>query len=110
LQDSPDKEKLVQKVIDFENLDVNDFKKERFDVVVVTVSALAGLLCDCTLRAMIWQFGIPTTVARSPKEFVRIDREYVLDVAKTAKVEAEEQIVCVGGRSQHFIVIPLHEA
>ncbi|GJE98561.1 NAD(P)-binding protein [Phanerochaete sordida] len=60
------KEKLEQKTIDFDNLDVPTFKQGNWDVIFITLG---------TTRAK----------AGSAEAFERIDREYVLNAARAAK-------------------------
>lgn len=60
------KSKLKQQTIDFENLDVPKFKQGNWDVVFITLG---------TTRAK----------AGSAEAFEKIDREYVLNVARAAK-------------------------
>ncbi|KAF9038514.1 hypothetical protein BJ165DRAFT_1498540 [Panaeolus papilionaceus] len=62
------KEKLEQKVIDFEKLQDSDLKKGNWDVVFITL-------------------GTTKATAGSAEAFEKIDREYVINAAKEAKSE-----------------------
>jgi len=61
-------DKLQQKVIDFEKLDEAGLKEGNWDVVLITL-------------------GTSLKAAGSAANFEKIDREYVLNVAKAAKTE-----------------------
>jgi len=64
------KDKLVQKVIDFDKLDEAALKEGKWDVVILTL-------------------GTTRAAAGSAEKFVQIDREYVVNAAKAAKTNEE---------------------
>lgn len=66
--------KLSQKTVDFEKLNADDWKAQRFDTVFITL-------------------GTSRAIAGSAEAFEKIDREYVLNVAKAAKVDGFDQRV-----------------
>ncbi|KAG8895306.1 Protein fmp52, mitochondrial [Tulasnella sp. 403] len=72
IQKYPGREKLVQKVIDFENLDAANLKGENADVVIFT-------------------FGIAYRKAESNESYVKIEKDFVLAAAKAAKTDAKDQ-------------------
>ncbi|KAL5513416.1 hypothetical protein ACEPAH_3815 [Sanghuangporus vaninii] len=62
------KDKLEQKVIDFENIDGAGLRNAKWDVVIITL-------------------GTTRAAAGSAKAFERIDREYVVNSARAAKTD-----------------------
>lgn len=71
-----DKNKLIQKVIDFEKLDEAGLRDEKWDVVFITL-------------------GTTRKAAQSAQAFERIDREYVINAARAAKSNSPQRIVYV---------------
>ncbi|KAH9055728.1 hypothetical protein EDB87DRAFT_1676170 [Lactarius vividus] len=72
--------KLEQKVIDFERLDEAGLKDGNWDVVFITL-------------------GTTLKLAGSQENFTKIDKEYVVNAAKAAKVDKDQRLVyiSVGG-------------
>jgi len=68
------KEKLVQKTIDFENLQESGLADEKADVVVIVLG---------TTRAK----------AGSAEAFIKIDQKYVVDAAKAAKTGSDQRLL-----------------
>ncbi|KAK7031537.1 hypothetical protein R3P38DRAFT_2619789 [Favolaschia claudopus] len=66
------REKLQQKVIDFEKLDDAGLREGNWDVVFITI-------------------GTTVKVSGSAEAFERIDRKYVVDAARAAKSEGHSQ-------------------
>ncbi|KAF4569541.1 Protein fmp52, mitochondrial [Pleurotus pulmonarius] len=66
------KEKLEQKVVDYENLKESEWKDGKWDVVFIT------------------SLGTTRALAGSASAFEKIDREYVLKAAKAAKLNDPE--------------------
>ncbi|KAG8985276.1 Protein fmp52, mitochondrial [Tulasnella sp. 427] len=91
LQDATGKEKLTQKVIDFEKLEESGLKDEKVDAVVVVL-------------------GTSKASAGSAEAFEKIDREYVLNAAKAAKVDAGQQrlvyLSSAGADANSFFLYP----
>jgi len=69
---SPGKEKLEQEVVDFEKIQPGSWSEKKWDVLFITLG---------TTRAL----------AGSVENFEKIDREYVVNAAKAAKVEGHDQ-------------------
>ncbi|KAI9458374.1 hypothetical protein BJY52DRAFT_1426482 [Lactarius psammicola] len=69
-------EKLEQKVIDFERLDEARLKDGNWDVVFITL-------------------GTTLKLAGSQENFTKIDKEYVVNAAKAAKVDKDQQLVYI---------------
>lgn len=68
--------KLEQKVIDFERLDEAGLKDGNWDAVFITL-------------------GTTLKLAGSQENFTKIDKEYVVNAAKAAKVDKDQQLVYV---------------
>jgi oxidoreductase len=68
------KDKLIQKKIDFEKLEDAGLKDEKWDVVYVTL-------------------GTTKADAGSAEAFEKIDREYVVNAARAAKTDASQRLV-----------------
>jgi len=68
--------KLEQKVIDFERLDEAGLKEGNWDVVFITLGTTAKL-------------------AGSQENFTKIDKEYVVNAAKAAKVDKDQRLIYV---------------
>ncbi|KAI9440865.1 hypothetical protein H4582DRAFT_1501353 [Lactarius indigo] len=68
--------KLEQKVIDFERLDEAGLKDGNWDVVFITL-------------------GTTLKLAGSQENFTKIDKEYVVNAAKAAKVDKEQRLVYI---------------
>jgi len=68
------KEKLIQKTIDFDNLQASQLADEKADVVVIVLG---------TTRAK----------AGSAEAFIKIDKEYVVESAKAAKTGSDQRLV-----------------
>jgi len=69
-------EKLEQKVVDFERLDEAGLKEGQWDVVFIAL-------------------GTTVRDAGSQENFTKIDREYVVNAAKAAKVEKDQRLIYV---------------
>ncbi|KAG8882238.1 Protein fmp52, mitochondrial [Tulasnella sp. 332] len=90
LQGVVGKEKLVQKTIDFEKLDVCGLKDEKADVVVIVL-------------------GTSKAAAGSAENFIKIDREYVINAAKAAKLDTDQRLLYLsstGASSSSFFLYP----
>jgi len=68
--------KLEQKVIDFERLDEAGLRDGKWDVVFITL-------------------GTTLKLAGSQENFTKIDKEYVVNAAKAAKVDKDQQLVYI---------------
>ncbi|KAH9074955.1 hypothetical protein EDB83DRAFT_1883115 [Lactarius deliciosus] len=68
--------KLEQKVIDFERLDEAGLKDGNWDVVFITL-------------------GTTMKLAGSQENFTKIDKEYVVNAAKAAKVDKDQRLVYI---------------
>ncbi|KAH9169469.1 hypothetical protein EDB89DRAFT_1474626 [Lactarius sanguifluus] len=68
--------KLEQKVIDFERLDEAGLKDGNWDVVFITL-------------------GTTIKLAGSQENFTKIDKEYVVNAAKAAKVDKDQRLVYI---------------
>ncbi|KAL1759767.1 hypothetical protein FB107DRAFT_204430 [Schizophyllum commune] len=88
---SEGKEKLEQKTIDFENLSAAGLKDGKWDVVYVTL-------------------GTTRKNAGSAEKFEKIDREYVINAAREARVEGHAQRVVylssAGANAQSYFLYP----
>lgn len=95
----PTEQKLVQKVIDFEKLDEAGLGDMEADVVIITVSP--SLRLSCTLREPLrlncLKMGTYQNLVKTNADFVRIDREYVINAAKHAR--------SITGKDQHLIYL-----
>ncbi|KAH9951138.1 hypothetical protein B0H21DRAFT_354455 [Amylocystis lapponica] len=81
LQSYAGREKLEQKVIDFENINNEGLKEGRWDVIFITL-------------------GTSRRTAGSAQLFEKIDREYVLNAARAAKTDDtdhQQRIVYLSG-------------
>jgi len=72
IADYKGKEKLSQKIIDFERLDESALKDENVDAVIITL-------------------GTTRAIAGSAEAFTRIDRTYPVETARAAKVSGKAQ-------------------
>ncbi|KAH9968446.1 hypothetical protein BGW80DRAFT_1338589 [Lactifluus volemus] len=82
--------KLEQKVIDFERLDEAGLKEGSWDVVFLALGTTAKL-------------------AGSQENFTKIDREYVLNAAKAAKVDKDQRLIYIsvaGANPQSYPFYP----
>ncbi|KAJ7780281.1 hypothetical protein DFH07DRAFT_468760 [Mycena maculata] len=77
---STGKDKLEQKTIDFEKLDVAGLRDSKWDVVFISL-------------------GTTAKAAGSPEAFERIDREYVINAAKAAKSDHPQKLIYVSSSS-----------
>jgi len=68
------REKLEQKVVDFERIDEAGLKEGQWDVVLVVM-------------------GTTAKAAGSPDNFTRIDKEYVVNAAKAAKADKDQRLI-----------------
>jgi len=80
LAELPGKEKLTQKVVDFEKIDQAGLKDEKADVVIITL-------------------GTTKAIAGSEENFTRIDRHYPTEAAKAAKTDSEQRLVYLSSAS-----------
>ncbi|EPS94253.1 hypothetical protein FOMPIDRAFT_15347, partial [Fomitopsis schrenkii] len=62
------RDKLEQKIIDYEKIEMMGLKEGRWDVIFITL-------------------GVSIMLAESPEHFERVDREYVVNAARAAKSE-----------------------
>lgn len=70
------REKLEQKVIDFERLDEAELQVGKWDVVFITL-------------------GTSAKRAGSSENFTKIDKDYVVNAAKAAKVDKDQRLVYI---------------
>ncbi|KAI0058883.1 hypothetical protein BV25DRAFT_1186169 [Artomyces pyxidatus] len=68
------RDKLEQKVIDFENIEQAGLKEDKWDVVIITL-------------------GASVKGAGGPVNFEKIDREYVIKAANAAKTDGEQRLI-----------------
>ncbi|KAJ7886000.1 hypothetical protein B0H13DRAFT_2044504 [Mycena leptocephala] len=85
------KDKLVQKVIDFEKPEAAGLGEDKWDVVFITL-------------------GTTAKAAGSSEAFERIDREYVINAARAAKSEGHSQrlvyVSSSGANSKSYFLYP----
>jgi len=87
------KDKLLQKVVDFEKIDEAGLKDGKWDVVIVTL-------------------GTTRAIAGSAENFVKIDRDYVISAAKAAKsseTDHKQRLIYLsstGASSSSFLLYP----
>jgi len=80
LANTPGKEKLTQKVVDFEKIDQAGLKGENADVVIITL-------------------GTSRAAAGSAENFTKIDRLFPAEAAKAAKTDSEQRLIYVSAGS-----------
>ncbi|KAG8932257.1 Protein fmp52, mitochondrial [Tulasnella sp. 418] len=88
LNDVPGKEKLVQKIVDFDKIEEAGLKDEKADVVIITL-------------------GTTRAIAGSEEKFLQIDRDYPISAAKAAKSDGEQKLVYLsstGANASSFLL------
>ncbi|KAI9509113.1 hypothetical protein F5148DRAFT_800622 [Russula earlei] len=87
--------KLEQKVINFERLDEARLNEGKWDVVFITSVPSVVLHRRDSLIIVVCRLGTTAKLAGSQEKFTKIDRDYVVNAAKAAKVDKDQRLIYI---------------